>query len=212
MGAEHLLRQARLERGLTLDEIVARTRLGRVWAEKIDEGRFAELPPGVYARGYLRAFAGAVGVDATVVLSQLSGCLPEPDDPLPLLRELAKERTPPTLSAYIVEHLERASKNGLGRTVVRHTAAALDAVLLLSLNAIVALAVARVCDVNLRTLFNAAGGAFAPIALVTAASYFLLLAGIGGRTLGEWLCGEPPASAPAPLDLRTILRRAWNGR
>lgn len=210
MGAEDLLRNARLERGLTLDDVIVRTRLRRSWAEKIDEGRFSELPPGVYARGYLRAFASAVGVDGAAVLAQLSGTLPEPADPIPMLRELAKERTPPTLLAYLMERLDELRKKDQDRPVGRHAAPVVDALLLLLLNGVVAWIVAQTCGVTLGTLLNAAGGALAPIALLTCAAYFLLLAGIGGQTPGAWLCGRPPSAGVTPLDIKTILRRAWH--
>lgn len=210
MAAEHLLRNARLERGLTLDEIVLTTRLRRSWAEKIDQGLFAELPPGVYARGYLRAYATAVGVDAEAVLSQLSGQLPEPADPLPALRELARERTPPTLLAYVLERLPQSRKNAWERSLRRHGSACVDAILLLALNAAVAWAVAQTCRVSVGALVNVASAPLAPVGLFTCTMYFLLLGGVGGRTPGAWLCGHPSPAAPIRLDLRTILRRAWH--
>ncbi len=209
MAAEDLLRQARLERGITLEQVILSTRLRRSFAERIDEGRFSELPPGVYARGYLRAFAIAVGADPEAILSQLSDALPEPADPLPLLRELAKERTPPSVLAFVTERLESWRRNDRARWLLRHLAAFVDALLLLFLNAIVVWAVARTCGVGVGALLNAAGGALASIAVVTFAIYFLLLAGVGGCTPGGWLCGVGAPADRTPLDLRSILRRAW---
>ncbi len=136
--------------------------------------------------------------------------LPEPADPLPILRELTREQTAPTVFGYLMERLGRSRKNEPDRPKSRHAAACVDALLLLLLNGAVAWMVARTCGVTLGALLSAASGALAPIALFTCAAYFLLLAGIGGRTPGARLCGRPPAVDPAPLDLRTILRRAWH--
>ena len=55
---------------------------------KIDEGRFGELPPGLYARSYVRSFASAVGLDPAEALKEVEHLLPGAPDPLPVMREL----------------------------------------------------------------------------------------------------------------------------
>ena len=90
----HPLHRGRLERGLSIADIAASTRLPPSMVTKIDEGRFEELPAGVYARGYVRAFAAAVGVDPARVLRDLDGLLPEAPDPFPLLREIKQAAQP----------------------------------------------------------------------------------------------------------------------
>ncbi|MBA3296720.1 MAG: helix-turn-helix domain-containing protein, partial [Acidobacteria bacterium] len=57
------LHQARLNCQLELSELAARTAISPSVLAKIDEGRFAELPAGIYARSYVRSFAAEVGVD-----------------------------------------------------------------------------------------------------------------------------------------------------
>ncbi len=84
------LHRARLQRDLDLAELNARTMLGMGILLKIDQGRFSELPAGIYARAYVRAFASAVGLDASAVIAELTPRLPNAPDPFPLIRE-AKE-------------------------------------------------------------------------------------------------------------------------
>jgi cytoskeleton protein RodZ len=61
------LRRARLRRGLDLEEIAIRTKINSNYLDFLEEERFADLPPRVYVRGFVMAFAACVGLDATVV-------------------------------------------------------------------------------------------------------------------------------------------------
>ncbi len=88
------LRRARLERGIDLMELAARTRLSPRVVQQIDEGRFAELPGGLYARAYVRAFASEVGLDPRHVLLELEPVLPTVDDPIEGLRDAARQADP----------------------------------------------------------------------------------------------------------------------
>lgn len=62
VGAE--LRVARLRRGWALPEIAARLRIRLVHLEAIEDGRVADLPGSAYAVGFVRTYAGALGLDA----------------------------------------------------------------------------------------------------------------------------------------------------
>ena len=57
-----MLRQAREERGLTLDDVARITRVPLRTLEAIEDGDRTALPAPVYVRGFVRAFARAVGV------------------------------------------------------------------------------------------------------------------------------------------------------
>jgi cytoskeletal protein RodZ len=70
------LHRARLARGLDLDDVAAATRLSPAVVRKIDEGRFHELPSGLYARAYVRAFAAAVDLPPEETLRGLQPLLP----------------------------------------------------------------------------------------------------------------------------------------
>ena len=89
-----LLKRARLQRGLSLSKVATLTCLSPRIVRQLDEGLFAELPGGVYARSYVRAFAAAVGLDPDEAVHALAAELPEPGDPLRVLRETADLSTP----------------------------------------------------------------------------------------------------------------------
>ena len=70
------LRKNRMAQGLSLTEISRRTRIGVTHLRHIEEGNFKSLPPGFYARAFVRAYAEAIGMDADIVLGELSDSLP----------------------------------------------------------------------------------------------------------------------------------------
>ncbi|WP_017316619.1 helix-turn-helix domain-containing protein [Mastigocladopsis repens] len=61
MGAQ--LWTIRLERGLSLEEMVVLTRIPRRLLQAIEEANLAELPEPVYTQGLIRQFADALGVN-----------------------------------------------------------------------------------------------------------------------------------------------------
>jgi cytoskeletal protein RodZ len=63
-----LLRQLREHRGLTQEAVSLETRIPVASIRKIEDNRFAELPGEVFVRGFLRAYARALGVDASRVM------------------------------------------------------------------------------------------------------------------------------------------------
>jgi cytoskeletal protein RodZ len=64
-----LLRQLRESRGLTQEAVSLETRIPVASIRKIEDNRFAELPGEVFVRGFLRAYARAVGADPPRVLA-----------------------------------------------------------------------------------------------------------------------------------------------
>lgn len=58
------IRQAREQRGLTLLEVANATKISMTALVAIEQNEFDRLPGGVFRRGYLRAFAIVVGLDA----------------------------------------------------------------------------------------------------------------------------------------------------
>ena len=59
----HHLRQERELRGLGRDEVVRVTRLPPALVEALESGQPERMPPRAYVLGYLRTYAGAVGLD-----------------------------------------------------------------------------------------------------------------------------------------------------
>lgn len=87
------LYHARISRRLTLEQVGVRTALSPTVLRNIDNGRFELLPSGVYARSYVRTFAGAVGVDPEAALAEVEHLLPGAPDTIQLLHE-ARAVTP----------------------------------------------------------------------------------------------------------------------
>jgi hypothetical protein len=185
------LRAARLARGLSLETIEAQTRLAPHLIEKIDAGRFAELPAGLYARAYIRAVAKAVGLDGDEVIQVLGPCLPETPDPMPVLRDLVQRSEIP-LSPRIAGWL----------------AAAADGVLIGLATGGVAMFVETCTGTKVASGGAEAVAALLVIAAIVAVPYFLILAGIGGRTPGQQLAGAAAIPSIVPLTPRGIARRA----
>lgn len=192
MDVRSRLHQARLARGLALDDVRARTALNLSIVEKIDAGEFDQLPPGLYARAYIRAFATEVGLDPISIVADLEMLLPQAPDPFPVLSEVRSE--PETTL-----HLQLA----------RCSAAMLDALLLLVgvLMPVILLA-SWSSGVELQILLADAGGALGAVCALPVGLYFLLFDGIGGGTPGCRTFGLGGAGTRVPLKLPEILRRA----
>ncbi len=187
------LHQARLNCKLELSELAARTAISPSVLVKIDQGRFAELPAGIYARSYVRSFAAEVGVDPALAVQGLDHVLPVATDPFPVLREIT---TPAT------RHWSLA-RWGLERWA----AVATDAVILLFLDAMLIAVVALCSGIAATVMLSEAAPALAAILAVPVVAYFVFFAGIGGRTPGAtlWRVPAPPSTR---LTLNLILQRA----
>ena len=81
-----LLQQSRIERQMSVVEIGRITRIPVHSLEAIEENRFDELPGEVFARGFLKAYARAVGLDPDEILAAhaSAGAAEEWTPPLPL--------------------------------------------------------------------------------------------------------------------------------
>jgi flagellar biosynthesis protein FlhG len=62
------LRRWRIARGIELDRIAAMTKIGASYLRSLEEERFEALPATVYVRGFLIAYARAVGLDPARVV------------------------------------------------------------------------------------------------------------------------------------------------
>jgi hypothetical protein len=55
---------------MTLDEVARRTKISMVTLHAIEHNQFERVPSGIFVRGYLRAYATAVGVDPEEIVRQ----------------------------------------------------------------------------------------------------------------------------------------------
>ena len=69
VGSE--LRQAREEKGLSLEDIAAQTRIPRRHLESLETSDWQRLPAPTYTTGFAKSYASAVGLDRTHVAERL---------------------------------------------------------------------------------------------------------------------------------------------
>ena len=65
------LRAAREEKGLTLEDIAAQTRIPRRHLESLETGEWDKLPAPTYSTGFAKSYASAIGLDRTEIGEQL---------------------------------------------------------------------------------------------------------------------------------------------
>lgn len=70
------LRQARLTRALTLEQIAQETHVRVHYLEALESGAFEKIPSRAQARGFLRIYASYLGLQASTLLENLEGDLP----------------------------------------------------------------------------------------------------------------------------------------
>ena len=231
------LRKTRMAQGLSLTEISRRTRIGVTHLRRIEEGDFKSLPPGFYARAFVRAYAEAIGVDADLVIATLADQLPAaqassaphptaphtqqqglpwadaadliPDARMQVLRQLLDRHDRTVAPAGPVATRESATVATPARGPRRFLAASLDGLLLASIYLMVIGATAAFCGVSAGELLHVAGFAvFTVLALITLL-YLLMMGGIAGRTIGAMLLDVPLLERScSPLGLGAIARRS----
>ena len=67
-----LLKQARETHGLSLDQVASVTRIQLKYLQALEEEHFAALPEPVFTKGFVRAYARALGLDEQDVLRRFS--------------------------------------------------------------------------------------------------------------------------------------------
>ncbi|MBI2906560.1 MAG: helix-turn-helix domain-containing protein [Chloroflexi bacterium] len=70
-GLGETLRQARLDKGLSLDDAEKATRIRKKHLKALEEEDFSRLPETVYVRGFIRLYAQHLGLDVSELLSLL---------------------------------------------------------------------------------------------------------------------------------------------
>lgn len=73
LGAGERLRAARIERGMTLEQVAAESRIPQRQLISIEAGDFASLPGRTYAIGFTRTYAKLVGLDPEAMAAQVRG-------------------------------------------------------------------------------------------------------------------------------------------
>ncbi|MFK8183709.1 MAG: helix-turn-helix domain-containing protein [Phormidesmis sp.] len=66
----NMLKQARLQRGLSLEAIEKRTLIRQMLLSALEEGKISDLPEPIYIRALLRRYGNALGLDGETIASQ----------------------------------------------------------------------------------------------------------------------------------------------
>jgi transcriptional regulator with XRE-family HTH domain len=73
------LRRIRVQRGVTIAQIVAATNVGSRFWEGLENNDLSQWPTGIYARAYVRGYAKAIGVDPESTVDEFCRCFPQGD-------------------------------------------------------------------------------------------------------------------------------------
>jgi uncharacterized RDD family membrane protein YckC len=184
------LRHARKARQLDLKVLEERTRVPLHQLRSLESGRFEDLPSGVYARGVVRSYAAAVGLDPEEMLTELAPMLPTVEDPLDgLARVRGFARSP----SKAVRAEMAALRTPLPQVVRMSMATAMDCGLLAAIDLGLVAASARMCGVAIERLLAVATPAMVLVWMLIGVVYFFMFAGLAGETPGIWLAGIAPA-------------------
>ena len=73
------LRRIRMQRGISIAQIVAATNVGARFWEALENNDLSRWPNGIYARAYVRGYAKVVGVDPESTVDEFCRCFPQGD-------------------------------------------------------------------------------------------------------------------------------------
>ncbi|MBM7644411.1 cytoskeletal protein RodZ [Scopulibacillus daqui] len=71
------LKQARQEKGMTLEDIESKTKIQKRYLQSIEEGEFDQLPGNFYTRAFIKNYAETVGLDPNVLLNEYGHEIPK---------------------------------------------------------------------------------------------------------------------------------------
>lgn len=87
-----LLQQARIEKGIDLDQLQDSTKIQKRYLEAIEQGQFSVLPGNFYVRAFIKSYAEAVGLDPNEVLHLYKDVIPSTSSQTEPIRPKNKRR------------------------------------------------------------------------------------------------------------------------
>ena len=73
------LRRLRVQRGMSIDEIVSGTNVSAALWEGLERNDLSRWPTGIYARAYVRSYAKYIGVDPESTVDEFCRCFAQGD-------------------------------------------------------------------------------------------------------------------------------------
>ena len=194
----------RISRGQSLDALAPQLGVRRENLVAIEEGRFSDLPAGIYGRAAVKAFASACGFDPAEVLAACEPFLRQAEEPiegLARIRGVARPKRParPEPPMPTVDLLESLAWRPFA-------AAAVDAVVIAGF----LLGVVASAALSLLVPISALGRSsawFALVGIVLGLGYFVWFGGLVGTTVGERTVGISGSSAKSAVTLRIVATR-----
>ncbi|MFD0698314.1 helix-turn-helix domain-containing protein [Paenibacillus sp. GCM10027628] len=89
----YILRKARIDRKISLDDLQEVTKIRKRYLEAIEEGNYKVLPGSFYVRAFIKSYAEAVGLDPTEVLNMYQTTNPSPVSEKPAVETIRTKRT-----------------------------------------------------------------------------------------------------------------------
>jgi transcriptional regulator with XRE-family HTH domain len=211
------LRRIRLERGESLNMLAQQTGLRVDWIQAIEEGRFGDLPTGIYGRSAVRRHSGSLGLDPDEVLAFCAPLLPDVEDPIYALGRLRGLPAPRGRTSHESPSHRAGAPAPVEARLLKPpsdlpswrllAASAVDAFAVVGLLVLVVTCTVA-SGVPISGLGQTAAPAFALLTFVLGGCYFVVLGGLVGATVGELAVNaHPPAVESSPLDLRSVMLR-----
>jgi cytoskeletal protein RodZ len=118
-GLGELLRRARKDRGLTLEQIANETRIPRRHLEALEHDNLAVVPAGFYRRAEIRAYARAVNLDQSLALTELDRAETVPEPPRNQEPTFSRQRVLIVIGVVVAVAVFGRAKGGRGVLPVR---------------------------------------------------------------------------------------------
>jgi hypothetical protein len=186
------LRRAREARGEAPPTLARRIGVAARLIAAIDEGRFGDLPTGLYARAAIRQYATALSFDPEEILVACEPLLPSAEDPVTALARLRGLRPAP-VARQCPAAPALVQQSAAGSTTIPAwrplAAVVLDGAMVAALLLAVVAVTIPMAGSAAASLGDAAAPAFALLGVILGGCYFVFFAGIGCATAGERMIG-----------------------